>query len=844
MKKIIKDNYKLYFIVLLIAIIVFIPYIISNNGILIFPGDSFEQNYKFWQGGYELFKSGNFSQFNWSLGFGGSIFAYAINFLFDPIFYISLFFPKEWIPQFILISIVIQISLSFIVAHLWLLEMTNNGKASIVGAFIIAFSGYMFFFIQYSQFIKLLFMYPCVLFFVEKYLKKGSFMILSCLIGLTGIMNYYILYQFIPFLCLYTLFRYLLINQGRANFKKIILDGLKFVLIIVIGILISSVVLIPSAYLVMNIPRFTTNDMQVFDHMTTLQLFDVFGGLFSPATYRYDASYFVHPDYHAFFGWGGGVSIYSLAITPLLLPLIVFLKDKYKRNLLLGFYMLLFLFLYFQQFSYLFQMSLETRWFYMFLFLNAITVSYILSDNSFTKKQITISMIFSIIIAICLYLVSKNFQLNYQENIKVLAYITIFNSILSFLFYIVIVKYYTTRNIIFILAINAIFSGVVFYYCNKPIDYKHFEPQNMTYSIENKINDSSFYRVLYDLQVQEEFLTVFSNEPFAHGFKGASFYSSVYNAEQEQFINRFKSTWNMPQAQGRNGIYNLLSFKYWYTFQHNQEVPDGYEFYDSFEDGLTVYINKNYVELGFANKNTINEEAIMNLDYLMQDRIMQKYLVTENSNNYNYNLVEPLELLAILPGDTTRVYDFENSIDNGHIYIETFGIPNVIVELYNNDKKVQSYDFWQFNYVDFEVTKEIDRIVIIGEDTYGDGTEIKLFYDGNSPQYSVYFQELIKNHLTDIKFSNDYISAEIMVDEGSTIFTSIPFDKGWSVYVDNEKIEFEKVNLGFIGFNVSQGNHNIVFQYTTPYLKLGIIISLSSLIILLVAHLYNSRKKR
>ena len=45
----------------------------------------------------------------------------------------------------------------------------------------------------------------------------------------------------------------------------------------------------------------------------------------------------------------------------------------------------------------------------------------------------------------------------------------------------------------------------------------------------------------------------------SNGYAGFAFYESVYNTHQEEFINRFKSTWNMPQALGRTKIYNLLS---------------------------------------------------------------------------------------------------------------------------------------------------------------------------------------------------------------------------------------------------------------------------------------------
>lgn len=52
------------------------------------------------------------------------------------------------------------------------------------------------------------------------------------------------------------------------------------------------------------------------------------------------------------------------------------------------------------------------------------------------------------------------------------------------------------------------------------------------------------------------------------------------------------------------------------------------------------------------------------------------------------------------------------------------------------------------------------------------------------------------------------------------------------------------MNLGFIGLRLGSGNYHLEFHYEIPYLKVGAIISLGSLMILILLSLRNSKKFR
>ena len=65
------------------------------------------------------------------------------------------------------------------------------------------------------------------------------------------------------------------------------------------------------------------------------------------------------------------------------------------------------------------------------------------------------------------------------------------------------------------------------------------------------------------------------------------------------------------------------------------------------------------------------------------------------------------------------------------------------------------------------------------------------------------------------------------------LFTSIPYENGFKVYVDDKLVDNYKVLDTFLAIDLEKGNHKIEIHYEIPGLKLGIIISAVSFIILI-----------
>ncbi len=62
-------------------------------------------------------------------------------------------------------------------------------------------------------------------------------------------------------------------------------------------------------------------------------------------------------------------------------------------------------------------------------------------------------------------------------------------------------------------------------------------------------------------------------------------------------------------------------------------------------------------------------------------------------------------------------------------------------------------------------------------------------------------------------------------DEEDLVFFSVPYDRGWTAYVNGQEAEIEKVNVGFMAVHVPAGSAHIRFIYKTPGLLYGLLIS-------------------
>ena len=93
---------------------------------------------------------------------------------------------------------------------------------------------------------------------------------------------------------------------------------------------------------------------------------------------------------------------------------------------------------------------------------------------------------------------------------------------------------------------------------------------------------------------------------------------------------------------------------------------------------------------------------------------------------------------------------------------------------------------------------------------------------------------LKKNSIKNIRIENNQISGEVEAHKDSVLFLNIPKSIGWSAKVDGIEEEILKADIAFMAIPVSEGVHQIVLEYKTPGLRVGIFFSVSGLVLLVL----------
>lgn len=93
------------------------------------------------------------------------------------------------------------------------------------------------------------------------------------------------------------------------------------------------------------------------------------------------------------------------------------------------------------------------------------------------------------------------------------------------------------------------------------------------------------------------------------------------------------------------------------------------------------------------------------------------------------------------------------------------------------------------------------------------------------------------NSLNITNYSSDHLEGTIETDMTRMLFFAIPYDKGWSAWLDGKKQPIEKINFGFMGFEIPPGEHTVELRFRPSWFYEGIFISIVSLFIALLIRL-------
>lgn len=117
-------------------------------------------------------------------------------------------------------------------------------------------------------------------------------------------------------------------------------------------------------------------------------------------------------------------------------------------------------------------------------------------------------------------------------------------------------------------------------------------------------------------------------------------------------------------------------------------------------------------------------------------------------------------------------------------------------------------------------------------------------YNINKDVLQAGYEKLRKEAMVTETVTDRYISGTVYAESNRILYTSIPYDSGWSVYVDGTKTETFKIGDSQLGVMLKPGKHEIEFKYTPKGLYLGAGVSGVTLISLAAVTVLKLRKRK
>ena len=351
----------------------------------------------------------------------------------------------------------------------------------------------------------------------------------------------------------------------------------------------------------------------------------------------------------------------------------------------------------------------------------------------------------------------------------------------------------------------------------------------------------------------EKLQTQTGNDSMKFNYNGISQFSSVRNRSASSTLDKlgFKSSGtNLNLRYANNSI--LADSLFGIQYNISDSPIDKYGFKDIYQkDNLTLYENQYSLPIAFAsqsvyndvkfNEHTLDNQAsflnqLANVDFDYFSPI--PYDKTENTNDL-------ISVTSSSNEDAAIQYQIEVP-ENSQIYLSFTNLhfsndkQKKVDILVNGEKKTFTTDN-AFSFFNLGYTKE-KKTFNINVSFPGNSQvsfESPTFYRLDTQTLTEAIQKIKEQPVT-VSTSKNKVFATYDVQQDTSIFFTIPYDKGWSAYQDGKKIEIKQAQTGFMKVDIPKGKGTITLSFIPNGFVVGAICSFTSL---LLFGIYNHKRK-
>ena len=753
---------------------------------------------------------------------GYNFYATSIYYMFNPTNLLCIFSTSKNILEYYTFIILLRIGLSgFTMCKYLKYKFKNQSNLRyIIFSISYALMAYnVCYFFNYMYFDTVV-LFPIVILGLDKliYERKNRLYIIS--LTLSIISNFYIGYMVCIFSLLYFIYNIVIYKLDKNIIKDFIISSL-------LSGFMCMIIIIPEANELLKGKAllYTSNKTEYFKF--NMNFLNIFYKFLPGSTSNYDLKY-------------GMVNIYVSLFVIILVIKYFFNKKIYKKERITTLiFILFFLFsISFNLLDFAWQLFQRPIWYpnrYIFtfsFFLITIAMKEITNITYKTNIKENLIIIISFILLTLYSIISLKIH---NDNLKIISYILGIILILQYTFflnnrnakYLLVMLFFieVTTNAIFTLKIMGKTTTMTQYKTNEEINEKAVKHIK---EIENK--DNNFYRM-------ELSTSTVHNSPSLLNYNGINHFNSVKNAKTLNFLNKFNYQVTDDTSVEFNNynpyLTSLLGIKYingskdemYYENVYN-ENPYMYLNKDALSLGYMIY-NKEFKESNSSYQNTENLiNSMLNTD-------IKRYKVIDNFNGEDTEIKE-IDNKKYVISKTSIKIEMEDKASNSMFLIPSRNISFVAnYSIFINDEEIKDAVIKQSPI--FINKGDTYKIIIKSNLSKTELNSLK-WYQIDYDKYIETINELKKNEFNITKYNKDnHIEGNIDVNnDKNVLLLTIPYDKGWNIYVDDNKVNYDICFDSFICLDLDKGKHNIKMNYVPSGFIVGLIISSLAFIVTII----------
>lgn len=808
--------------------------------------------------------------YSWITGGGSSFLGNYLNYLSSPLSFLIFLFDKEDISYAITFIVAFKCILSA-TSFSYYLKKSFNKDNYFLSAFgiLYAFSAYFLAYYWNVMWLDAMIMLPLIALGIEKIFKTGDIKLYTVSLIILFFANYYmgymccifaVLYFFVCFINTYS-------NDGKLNENAVyekkystkalmnnvfINRGVKFAFASIIAALICAITLVPVFMILKNSSATSGTFPQTFK--SYFDLLDLITSHFALLETTIRSS-------------GDNVlpNIYTGILTFILLPLfLVNNKIKLKEKATYVVLIIFFVFCFnnncaeYIWHAFHFPNDLPYRYSYMYSFIIAVMgYKTILNFKGIKVKDIA----YTGLAIISFVIICQKFLTNKMTNSTIYATIIFVTLWCGFLF-LLKNKNAQKKTVSFVLVTFILCETIISSIVGLPLnqDNKNYKENYKTYTdainyIDNK--DSGFYRTeLCYLNTRMD--------PAYYGYNGISVFSSMAYESYSQLQSSLGMQSNKVNSYTYNTqtpVYNMM-FNIKYLIQTDVSLAPSSNLYKKIyttsDKKSNVYESKYNLPIAYCVNSKIDDWVTDEGNpFEIQSDFVK--LATGYSNVFKPVEYNSTDFDAVSGDDVTEngTYWLEKSDSSSNYGTETVSLsPTIDGNLYlyvkSSDLKTITVNSEKVS----DITQSMEDAYILDLGYHNKGDEVLVSLDASkmeseSTSFDFYcytaddtvvknmYNSLAGNSLNVESYSDTTIKGTVNAKENCYLYSSIPYDDGWSVYVDGKKAETFEIGGTLLAIELTPGQHKIEYKYFPVGFLYGIIISAVTVFGLCGFYIYN-----